>query len=335
MSTATYTTSFPTALAFNAHPTGTLSAISQTIPDAAIVKSVKMSVYCGVSSYNASLSTCFTLTDAIGNTLSIESTVKTGSDNRIWAEFGGSPSASINWNNLSSVMLYGTDKLTVRTGYTATLTIEYDEYTACGAPTTVQLSKTLSRDNVTLSWSGATAGIGNAITGYEVQRAESIDGKVWGEWGNSAVTTEASLSVAPPTTPGNYYNYRVRTRGSAGADYYSPWKVSANTLRRDHEPLAGFTDDPLAVDVTPVKALHMQELQTSVAALRAFYGLATYAFTNIVAGETSLAGWTAHVMEIRAAIDEIGKDHENWIEITENKPRADVMQQLREVVLAI
>lgn len=335
MSTATYTTSFATALAFNAHPTGTLSAISQTIPDAAIIKSVKMSVYCGVSSYNASLSTCFTLTDASGNTLSLESTVNTGSDNRIWAEFGGTPSVALDWNNLSSVMLYGTDKLTVRTGYTATLTIEYDEYTACGAPTTVQLSKTLSRDNVTLSWSGATAGIGNAVTGYEVQRAESNDGKVWSAWGDSTVTTAPSLSVEPPTTPGNYYNFRVRTRGAAGEAYYSAWKVSANTLRRDHEPLAGFTDDQLAVDVTPVKALHMQELQTSVAALRAFYGLSAYAFTEIIAGETSLGGWTAHVMEIRAAIDEIGKAHENWLEIPENKPRADVMQQLREVVLSI
>lgn len=211
--------------------------------------------------------------------------------------------------------------------------------TACGAPTACAVNDTLSTGNVTLSWSGASAGTGNAITGYEVQRAESTNGSTWGSWSTLTTTTATSLSVAPPSTAGNYYKYRVRTMGAAGSSYYSGWKESTNTLRRDHAPLAGFTDATLAAGTTPIKALHMQELQARVATLRAFYGLSAYSFTKIIAGQTSLAGWTAHVLEIRAALDEVankaGKTHAAWLTITENKPRADVMQQLRNVVLSL
>ena len=110
-------------------------------------------------------------------------------------------------------------------------------YTACGAPTACSVSSTLATGNVTLSWSGATAGTANTISSYEIQRAESSDGSTWGSWSAlTTVTTTAtsgSVSVAPPTTAGNYYKFRVRTRGSAGASYYSGWKESTNTLRRN------------------------------------------------------------------------------------------------------
>ena len=218
-------------------------------------------------------------------------------------------------------------------------------YTACGTPTDCSLSSTLSTENVTLSWSGATAGNVNAITGYEIQRCESTDGSTWGSWETapeSPVTTtegSGSASVAPPATAGNYYKYRVRTQGAAGSDYYSDWLESENVLRRDHAALAGFTDSTLTAGTSPVKALHMQELQDRTNTLRAFYGLTAYAFTTITAGQTSLAGWTAHINEIRAAIEEVcnasGKTHENWISFSVNCPRADVIQQLRSVILAL
>lgn len=219
------------------------------------------------------------------------------------------------------------------------ITVNYELYSACGAPTTCELSATLATGNVTLSWSGAKAGTGNAITGYEVQRCESANGSAWGSWSTlktvSTTATSGSLSVAPPSTAGNYYKYRVRTQGKAGSSYYSGWKTSSNTLRRDHAPLEGFTDATLTAGTTPIKAIHMQELQTRVNTLRTFYGLSTFAFTAIVAGETSLAGWGAHVMEIRSAVDEIGKAHDAWIEFTTNRPRADIVQQLRDVVLSL
>ena len=210
-------------------------------------------------------------------------------------------------------------------------------YTACGAPTACAVNVTLSNGNVTLSWSGAKAGTSNAITGYEVQRAESTNGSTWGTWAALTTTTATSLSVAPPTTPGNYYKYRVRTRGAAGSAYYSGWKESTNKLRRDHAALAGFTDSPIVAGTTPVKALHMTELQACINTLRTFYGLSAYAFSPIDAH--GIAGWTAHVNELREALDAAaaaaGKSHETWLEIPVNCPRADVMNQLRAVVLAL
>lgn len=205
-------------------------------------------------------------------------------------------------------------------------------YTVCGAPTVCKLDRTISHENAVLSWSGATAGTANAVTGYEVQRAESVDGVSFGAWATIATPTAAALSVAPPATYGNYYRFRVRTRGAAGSAYYSAWKTCANTLRRDHAPLEGFTDSPLVAGTTPVKALHMLELQSRVNTLRAFYGLSAYAFSPIDA--RGIAGWTDHVKEIRTALDEIGKEHDAWIDIPVNRPRADVLEQLRAVVLA-
>lgn len=112
--------------------------------------------------------------------------------------------------------------------------------TACSAPTSCSLNATLSEGNVTLSWSGASGGINNTISSYEIQYSDSADNINWGAWtALTTVTTTAtsgSLSVAPPTTRGHYRRFQVRTRGTAGASYYSGWKVSANSVRRNTVP---------------------------------------------------------------------------------------------------
>ena len=229
--------------------------------------------------------------------------------------------------------------------YAETEYIPIDQpYTVCREPTSPKLSATLSRDAVKLSWGAGSAGTNNSVTGYDVQRRESTDGNNWGSWENvpgSPVTT-TEMNVSPPNTAGNYYQYQVRTRGSAGSNYYSGWVTGTTgetTLRRDHDALAGFTDDPLIVNTSPVKALHMQELQSRANTLRTFYGLNAYSFTTIAAGTTSLAGWTTHVNQIRTAIEDVcnasGKTHESWISFSVNCPRADVIQQLRSVILAL
>ena len=214
----------------------------------------------------------------------------------------------------------------------------------CGAPTSPAVSATLSRVAVKLSWGAGSGSTNNSVTGYDVQRRESTDGNNWGSWENvpdSPVTT-TEMNVSPPNTAGSYYQFRVRTRGSAGSQYYSKWVTSDTgeaTLRRDHDILDGFTDDPLIVNTSPVKALHMQELQSRVNTLRIFYGLNAYSFTTITAGTTSLAGWTTHVNQIRTAIEDVcsasGKTHESWISFSVNCPRADVIQQLRSIILAL
>lgn len=339
MGKVTYTCRFSSEVAFNSHPTASLSGPSSTIPDTARITNVEFEVYCGVSTYNYDADCCATLKDSSGRTFDVDSTCDTGSNNRIWASWdesvSESESASMDWNNLDTVELSGTNKLTVRTGYDATLTIEYEEYTRCGAPTkvSIQQERTAAATNV-LSWSGASAGSNNQITGYFVQYTDSADGVTWDGWheggGISTSATSGSTTVSMPAA-NMYRKWRVWTIGTASG-YDSASGTESPASYRGHAALDGFTDDPLTPG-TIVKALHMTELQDRVNTLRAFYGLSTYAFSPIDA--RGIAGWTAHVNELRAAIDSIGVNHEAWIAIPVNCPRADVMNQLRAVVLAL
>ena len=57
----------------------------------------------------------------------------------------------------------------------------------------------------------------------------------------SSSATNGSLSVSPPSTRGNFRRFRIRTRGTAGSDYYSSWKVSSNTVRKNTLPSAPTT----------------------------------------------------------------------------------------------
>lgn len=192
-------------------------------------------------------------------------------------------------------------------------------------PSDCVLNKPISHEAVTLSWTAAKNDDDNPITGYEVYRCESSDRVNWGGMESVAKTTATSLAVDPPETYGNFYQFYVRTCGTVGV---SDWVVCKNTLRREHIPFT-FTDETLTVLETPVKAAHMTELQTYTNALLDFYFLGSEAMTNIVAGETSLGGWTNHVGEIRAAIDKIPAEHAEWKAIPINKPEAAVIIQLR------
>ena len=134
----------------------------------------------------------------------------------------------------------------------------YAAITACGAPTSCSVSAALSEGNVTLSWSGAAGGAGNTITSYEIQYSESTDGSAWSGW--TALTTVAttatsgSLSVSPSSTRGNYRRFQVRTRGTAGADYYSVWKVSTNNVRKNTLPTAptSFVASPAIYEINTI-----------------------------------------------------------------------------------
>lgn len=209
------------------------------------------------------------------------------------------------------------------------------DLTACGAPTSCKLSATISSTNVTLSWSGATNGDGTEIFGYEVQRCESSDGASWGSWAALTTTVNESISVAPPSTAGNYYKYRVRACCSAGEEYYSDWTESSNTLRSEHAGFDEFTDPVLVSNQTPVKAVHMTEMQERVNSLLEYYGYDRVTFTSIVSNTTYLKDWTKHVTEIRNAIDTISTQHDIWIDIPVNQPTAAVIQQMRDVILSL
>lgn len=207
-------------------------------------------------------------------------------------------------------------------------------YTACGAPTSPAVSQTLSRDAVTLSWGAGSAGTNNSVTGYDVQRRESTDGSSWGSWADvpGSPVTGTSLSVSPPDTVGNYYQYRVRTRGSAGSDYYSGWVTSTNTLRRKWNAFGAWTDQTLTAGVSSIRAVHLTQLQERIAAIRAFYGLSAYAFTEVTARKTKIATWAALIGELRSAIDGITTNHAAWNTLEAGKPRIAHITQLRDII---
>lgn len=123
------------------------------------------------------------------------------------------------------------------------LTVNWESRTtAASAPTSCSLSSTLAEGNVTLSWSGAKSGANNDISAYEIQYSDSTNNSTWGSWTALTVinstATSGSLSVSPPTTRGNFRRFRIRTRGTAGSSYYSGWKVSSNTVRKNTLPAA-------------------------------------------------------------------------------------------------
>lgn len=66
-----------------------------------------------------------------------------------------------------------------------------------------------------------------------------------------------------------------------------------------------FTDDPLVVRATPIKAMHLTELRTAINTLRARYGLAPSQFTDptITARNTPVRG--VHLTELRTALDQV------------------------------
>lgn len=134
----------------------------------------------------------------------------------------------------------------------------YCNVTACGAPTSCSVSATLAESSVTLTWSGASGGAGNAIMSYEIQYSDSPDNSAWGDWTAlttvSTSATSGSMGVSPPNARGNYRRFRIRTRGVAGASFYSGWTVSGNSVRRNTLPTppSSFIATPAIYEVNTV-----------------------------------------------------------------------------------
>lgn len=103
-------------------------------------------------------------------------------------------------------------------------------YTACGAPGWCSGSSP-AEGNITLSWGAGSAGTSNAVSDYEVQYRDKAPGGSYGGWTAYSTTKSTSMTVSPHGTRGGYRQFRVRTRGTAGASYYSGWRESNEILR--------------------------------------------------------------------------------------------------------
>lgn len=203
-----------------------------------------------------------------------------------------------------------------------------------GAPTSPKVAATISRTAVELSWGAGSSVDGNSVTGYDVQYRESSDGSSWGSWttASGSPVTATSLSVVPSATVGNYRQYRVRTRGSAGESYYSAWVTSTNTLRRKWAAFGAWTDATLTAGVSGIRAVHLTQLQERVNMIRVFFGLGAFAFTVITARKTKIALWASLIQEIRDAIDGITTAHDSWNTLETGKPRIAHITQIRSII---
>lgn len=248
MAKVTYTATFSSELLFSSHPSASLSGPSSTIPDGAIVTDVEFEVYCGVSTYNYNADCIMTLTDGSGRSTTIDDTCYTGSENRIWAEFGDKPDDQLDWNDLSTISLSGTNKLTVRSGYEATLTLEYITYSRCLPPTSVTVGSENAAPGakVTLSWSGASHGENNLISGYQIYRATEAEGTYSLLTSVSSTAKSGSTTVTAPTTNDSSYYYKVLAVGSVSG-YNSEQSVVYATLTCAYSSIGA----PTAVAVSP------------------------------------------------------------------------------------
>ncbi len=113
--------------------------------------------------------------------------------------------------------------------------------TACTPPTAFTVSQTVAEGDVTLSWSGAKAGAGNEISGYQIEYSDSVNGTSWGAFQllkkiSSYAATSGNLVVSPPTTRGSYRRFMIMTVSSEGASYSSINVPSSNTVRKNILP---------------------------------------------------------------------------------------------------
>ncbi len=115
------------------------------------------------------------------------------------------------------------------------LQVNYTPPAPCGPPTSVTISPSVAETDAALTWSGATGGGANAITGYEIAYSDSPDGENWGAWQPPAIVPSSSGSgsraVDLPPTRGHYRRFRIRTRGALGSLYYSDWATSGSVRK--------------------------------------------------------------------------------------------------------
>lgn len=186
--------------------------------------------------------------EILGETIRYD--IKFNSSNYTGATWDFVFSTGIDVNAIASVEFFGlNDASKIFVKSTQNVEIVYTPITSATTPTSATVAPALCETDPTLTSSGASGGSANAITAYEIQYAQSTDGTTWGGWAalKTVSSTSGSLSttVTLPTQRGYHRKYRLRTRGAAGASYYSPWKET-NSIKRNSLPTAptAFTASP-------------------------------------------------------------------------------------------
>ncbi len=196
----------------------------------------------------------------------------------------------------------------------STVTLSTYAYSACSAPTTVTLSATIAENDVTLSWSGASAGTGNPISGYRIRYQDSSDNVNWGTAQAlktvSTTATSGSTSVSPPATRGYYRRFLVQTIGTASG-YDSGSKTGTPSLRKNRVPTAPafrsgnttYVSDPfvrLQLGTDPDG--HALTLMLSVDNGTAFSGSTLTRLQNLGIGAHIIRAWSVDSLGASSAV---------------------------------
>lgn len=107
--------------------------------------------------------------------------------------------------------------------------------------------------------------------------------------------------------------------------------------------------ETITANVTHVKAMHILALRTAVNTIRQYYGMEIVSWDEeIVAVKTAVREWPYHIMELRAALEPVitminSFDTSStfdippvtWLPIGTGRPKADVVQQIQNLLLTM
>lgn len=331
--------------------TATLSAVSAitSVPAGAVITNVAYSLRITAGGYSSSNDWCLDqlAVGGYGGTPNAYDSATMYGTNHTFSGNMGYYAADVSKFSSNSIQVYAVAYTThSSTSYLwdVEITVDYAFPDNCTKPSVVTINGGTSTvetadTTATLAWSGAQPGAYNSIRGYLICYRDSTDGSTWGDVqtiGEVATTaTSGSLTVELPPV-GTRRKFSVTTCSALGSIYDSTGSAESPVVYRKTRPTpTAYTDSTIEAGTTAVKAVHMLELQSDINAMRSYYGLSAYTFTEIRAGYTSLAGWNGHINELRAAIDAITTNHETWYVLGDNAPRAEVITQLRRVVAAV
>jgi len=183
--------------------------------------------------------------------------------------------------------------LSAGTGQTLSVTFTPTDPGYLPVPTTVTVD--VSKATPVITWANpASITAGTPLSGTQLNATASFGGSpvegtfVYTPPATTVLPVGAGQTLSVLFTPTDTANYTTAT-ASVSIDVTSS---SAPT----------FTDPTLTAGATPVKAVHITQLRTAIATLRARYGLLTVAWTDgsLVAGTTSVKA--VHITELRTAI---------------------------------
>lgn len=203
--------------------------------------------------------------------------------------FGGTPASNVQVMESTAIIATapahaaGTVDVVVTSGGGSAMNSGGFTYTGSPLPTPQNLVASATNASiVAVTWQ-AVSGVAH----YELYRRSNGSG--YALLGPSALPSFSDHSVVPGTA----YVYKVRAIGIGGATSADSNPDLATTIV--------FADDPLAAGATPIKAVHLSELRTAVAAVRSAAGLPPTSFTGPASPGTPIR--SAQLTELQSALD--------------------------------